>query len=222
MASTTMDVLEQEHVQLGVSFDLVPGVRLARADRRSRRPSPPASSGCRVAGCSSVVVVSLATRRRTFAASTASSPSAPVGTLPMFDAPLNAGSRVERDGDGADVAAAVQRPDAGDAARPTWPLVDYVHVQHCSPARVRRDRRSTRRSRRVGVAGVGTDGTLYHRPDAYVGGQALGIRPADGEILGSDVASSLPRDQALVLDHGAVYLVHVRPLFESPRRLTGP
>ena len=90
--------------------------------------------------------------------------------------------------------------DAGNTRAPTWPLVDYVYTALLD------SKGETREAFDHADPGewallVDTDGTLYHRPNTYVGDRALGnvFDQPIGEILGSErYTSSLQRDRALV------------------------
>jgi uncharacterized protein len=229
----TLEVLEREHVHIGVSFDLVAGVRLtiggdeteevvaANIDRLRHR-------GVRLGA---VVVLAGHTSRHVrriydFYASRAM----PVRFLPLFDAPLNTPEAVFSLTARATVAALERLFDYWIQCRrriAVRPLIDYVYT-----ALLRRTGESRQTYDRSGVGEwallVNTDGTLYHRPDAYDAVLALGNVFQQGirDILASEAyAESLRRDARLVqrFCDGCEYrgACNTIPIFESPRKAIG-
>ena len=234
MPSRTMDVLEQEHVQLGVSFDLVPGVRLARDGSTTEEAVAANIERLQARGVQLGAVVVLAGHtaphvRRIY--DFFAGRDLPVRFLPMFDAPLNTPEAPFALSEAATVRTLQQlfrHWMRATPRAPTWPLVDYVYTALLASKGETREA-FDRADPGEWALLVDTDGTLYHRPDAYVGDRALGnvFDQPIGEILGSErYASSLQRDRALVSRqcHRCRFrgACDTCPLFESPRQLTGP
>src|SRR5205814_1318176 len=151
----------------------------------------------------------------------------PVRFLPLFDAPLNTPEAVFSLTARATVAALERLFDYWIQCRrriAVRPLIDYVYT-----ALLRRTGESRQTYDRSGVGEwallVNTDGTLYHRPDAYDAVLALGNVFQQGirDILASEAyAESLRRDARLVqrFCDGCEYrgACNTIPIFESPRK----
>ena len=175
----TLEVLEREHVQLGVSFDFAPGVRLTVDGAETEKIVTDNIDRLRQRGVrlGAVVVLAGHTSRQVgkiyeFYASRAM----PVRFLPLFDAPLNTPESAFSLTARGTVAALQRLFDYWIGCRrriAVWPLVDYLYT-----ALLRRTGQSRHLYDRRGVGEwallVNTDGTLYHRPDAYDTALALG------------------------------------------------
>jgi uncharacterized protein len=229
----TLQVLENEDVHLGVSFDLIRGVRMSVGGAETEKVVAGnierlLDRGVRLGA---VVVLSGHTSPRVreiydFYATLGMS----VRFLPLFDAPLNTPD--------ADFALTTERAVValkhlfdywlrGPSRIPVWPLIDYVYT-----ALLRRTGESRRPYDRQGVGEwallVGTDGTLYHRPDAYKADLSLGniFKQSIGDILASQAYSgSLERDARLVRRFCAPCRYRgacsTLPLFDTPRTQVG-
>lgn len=229
----TLELLEEEQVHIGVSFDLVPGVRLTRAGAETEQTVAANIDRLRERGVrlGAVVVLAGHTGRHVraiydFYAARAM----PVRFLPLFDAPLNTPEAGFSLSARATVAALERLFDHWMQCRrriAVWPLVDYVYT-----ALLRRTGESRLPYDRSGVGEwallVNTDGTLYHRPEGYDAALALGnvFRQGVREILDSPAyAESLRRDAALVqrFCEGCEYrgACSTVPIFESPRKAIG-
>jgi uncharacterized protein len=229
----TLEVLEREVVQLGVSFDLVGGVRLTAGGAETEEVVAEniqrlLKRGVRLGA---VVVLAAHTSARVreiydFYAAL----DVPMRFLPLFDAPLNTPEAVFSITTRAIVTALKRLFDYWIQCRRrvgVLPLVDYVYtalLRRTGESRLAYDRG------RVGEWAllVNTDGTLYHRPDAYQADRALGniFRQPVGEILNSSAyADSLDRDNRLVKRFCARCTYRgacsTLPIFESPRSLVG-
>ena len=148
MPSRTMDVLEQEHVQLGVSFDLVPGVRLARDGSTTEEAVAANIERLQARGVQLGAVVVLAGHtaphvRRIY--DFFAGRDLPVRFLPMFDAPLNTPEAAFALSEAATVRTLQQLFRHWMRATPCRRrgLSSTTCTRHCSPAKVRRVRRST-------------------------------------------------------------------------------
>ena len=226
-------VLEREQVQLGVSFDLAAGVRLNIGGAETEDAVAGNIDRLRQRGVQLGAVVVLAghTSRHVrkiydFYAARA----IPVRFLPLFDAPLNTPEATFSLTGRATVAALERLFDHWIQSRErisVWPLIDYVYT-----ALLRRTGKSRATYDRRGVGEwallVNTDGTLYHRPDAYDTNLALGnvFEQSIRDILASEpYRESLRRDDELVqrFCNGCLYrgACSTLPLFESPRKTIG-
>jgi uncharacterized protein len=229
----TLEVLKRENVQLGVSFDLVPGVRVTAGGEETEHVVASNIERLQQRGIHLGAVVVLAGHtsshvRRIYDFYAARD--IPVRFLPLFDAPLNTPAAPFSLTMRATVAALERLFDYWIGVRRrmgVWPLVDYVYT-----ALLRRAGESRQAFDRQGVGEwallVNTDGTLYHRPDAYNPDLALGnvFQQTVREILTSDAyAESLRRDACLVgrFCGGCPYrgACNTMPIFESPRKVIG-
>ena len=229
----TLKVLQRENVHLGVSFDLVGGVRLTAGGSETEEVVAGNIQRLLERGVPLGAVVVLAGHtsrhvRRIYDFYAARG--IPMRFLPVFDAPLNTPEASFALTTRSKVAALKRLFDYWIRHRHpigVWPLVDYLYT-----ALLRRTGESCRTYDRQGVGEwallVNTDGTLYHRPDAYQPELALGnvFRQTVGEILASGAyARSLGRDAHLVQQFcdGCAYrgACNTIPIFESPRRLIG-
>jgi uncharacterized protein len=229
----TLQILEREHVQLGVSFDFAPGVRLTINGSETETVVANNIDRLRARGArlGAVVVLAGHTSRRVrdiydFYASRAM----PVRFLPVFDAPLNTPDATFSLTARTTVAALERLFDYWMGCRhriAVWPLVDYLYT-----ALLRRTGESRQVYDRHAVGEwallVDTDGTLYHRPDAYDSDLALGnvFQQRINDILTSKTyAASLSRDSKLVQRFcaGCEFLgaCNALPIFESPRKTIG-
>ena len=229
----TLDVLLQEDVQLGVSFDLVSGVRLGRNGNETEEVVAEnihtlLEQGIRLGA---IVVLAGHTARHVrrvydFYAERELS----VRFLPLFDAPLNTPGATFAITERATVDALKRLFDhwiESPNRIAVWPIVEYVYTA------LLRSRGEIRpRYDRVNLGEwallVNTDGALYHRPDAYDEALKLGNIFTQGiaEILDSDAYNaSLDRDEQLVrhVCEGCRHLgpCGTTPVFEAPRSTTG-
>jgi uncharacterized protein len=228
-----LDLVEREGVQLGVSFDLVPGVRVTAGGEESETIVAANIDRLQKRGLhlGAVVVLAGHTSRHIrriydfYAARTM-----PVRFLPLFDAPLNTPDADFAITSRSTVAALKRLFDhwIGCGRRTAvWPLIDYIYVALLR--RTGETRQAYDRSR-VGEWAllVNTDGTLYHRPDAY--NNALAIGNVFAQTIGDIVQSpayddSIQRDRRLArrFCERCEYLgaCNTIPIFESPRREIG-
>jgi uncharacterized protein len=233
VANRTLEVLEREQVQLGVSFDLMAGVRLTAGGDETEHAVAANIDSLQKRGVSLGAVVVLAGHtsrhvRRIYDFYAARG--MPVRFLPLFDAPLNTPEASFALTTRATVGALKRLFDYW-IRRPrrigVWPLIDYVYtalLRRTGEARQTYDRRSIGEWALL----VNTDGSLYHRPDAYNPDLALGnvFHQTMRNILSSDAyAESLGRDGRLTqrFCNGCDFLgpCNTIPIFESPRTVIG-
>lgn len=229
----TLEVLEREGVQLGVSFDVVPGVRLTAGGMETEAVVAKNIDRLQRRGVNIGAVVVLAGHtsphlRRIYDFYAARD--IPVRFLPLFDAPLNTAEAPFSLTMRATVAALKRLFDywVGLPRRiGVWPLLEYVYtalLRRTGESRQPFDRRAAGEWALL----INTDGTLYHRPDAYTAAFALGnvFHQDVSAILSSQAyAASLDRDEQLVerFCKGCGYrgACNTMPLFESPRTVIG-
>ena len=227
----TLDLFERERFHIGVSMDVVGGVRLTAGGEETEDRVVQNMDRLRRRGIAFGAIVVLAAHTcpniitvYDFYESIGMS----IRVLPLFDAPLNTpgasfavSSRQITD--------ALCRLFAHWAGRPNRvpvaPLDDYARTVYLKMT----GQRQGRYDRRTGEWAllVNTDGELYHVMDAYQPGFALGhvLRDSLDEVLRSDAyAASLARDEALYARHCGPCefreTCNSFPLFES--RYPGP
>jgi uncharacterized protein len=227
----SLEVLQRENVHLGVSFDLIGGIRVAASGAETEEAVADNIDRLQRRGVRLGAVVVLAAHTSPYVRKIYdfyATRKMPVRFLPLFDAPLNTPEAGFSLGPRSIVTALKRLFDywiERDHRIGVWPLVDYVYtalLKRTGEERQLYDRRAAGEWALL----VNTDGTLYHRPDAYQQDRSLGniFRHSIGEILASGAyASSLTRDAELVQRHckGCVHLgaCSTLPMFESPRRL---